>query len=427
MSQEIASQILNNLCDVTKSVDGEAQDGSFASWEEYTSMKDLLRFFGQDNPYDAPRDGLSVGTIRIQNRQMSSFCSYNYLGLNGHPDVIEAVIEAAQRYGSSASASRIAGGECLIHRKLERALSDFVGVEDAITTVGGYIANLACINFLVGASDLVIYDEFCHNSIVEGCVHSGAKRLQFRHADYAHLNQLLHSNRKQARRCLVIVESVYSMDGDIADLPRLIDLKTEHNAMLMVDEAHSLGVIGKTGRGICEYSGCSPKDIDILMCTLSKSFASCGGVILGQTALIKMLRYQAPGFHLYSAGLPPTASAAALKALEVMQDEPERLIRLHENSKRFHAACQEEGLDTGTSVGAPIIPIFTHDKGDAQEDMARIMRSFFQKNIHVIGLNYPVVPRNASRLRFFVTSEHRRQDLEQAAQVTAQILTSARG
>lgn len=398
------------------------QGNDFYNWEEGKPTREMFDFFGSNNPYDAPRDGQAHAQIDINDRKLTSFCTYNYLGLNGHPDLVTAVHEAAKQYGTSASASRIAGGDCSIHRDFEAELAEFVGCEDATSTVGGYIANVATISFIVGREDLILYDEYCHNSIVVGCTSSNAKRMQFRHQDYDQLNDLLKSNRHKYRRCLIVVESVYSMDGDIADLPKLIELRDTYNGMLMVDEAHSLGTLGKTGRGICEYFGVDAKQVDILMATLSKSFASCGGVILGSRSLTAMLRYRAQGFHLYSAGLPPTSIAAAQAALKLIRAEPERISKLQENADKFREILINKGLDVGVSKETSIIPVFVSSAYQDMKGMAMLNRRLFQNNIHVIGLTYPVVPRNESRLRFFVSSLHNESDFEHTATIVSELL-----
>lgn len=400
----------------------DRQTADFSLWEEWKPLCDMMNFFGQNNPYDAPRDGQAEAVISIQGKSLASFCTYNYLGLNGHPEVISASNSAASQFGTSASASRIAGGECAIHKQFEDEIANFFECESAATTVGGYVANVAVIGFLADKEDLIIFDEFCHNSIVAGCSNSAARRVQFRHQDIDHLETLLQEQRNKYRRVLIIVESVYSMDGDIANLPRLVALKERFGAILMVDEAHSLGVLGATGRGLAEHYGMPCSSIDVLMSTLSKSFASCGGIIMGSRALTQMLKYKAKGFQLYSAGIPPTAVAAAQSALHILAREPERVIRLQQNAAYLMAAMKSKNVNVGLCEGTPIIPVMVGKNHQTTEQMAELTRQFFRRGIHVIGLSYPVVPRNEARLRFFVSVNHTHEILDDAVDIAAELL-----
>ncbi|MDL4864784.1 aminotransferase class I/II-fold pyridoxal phosphate-dependent enzyme, partial [Halomonas elongata] len=327
-----------------------------------------------------------------------------------------------RRHGSSASASRVAGGECAIHRQLEDQLAEHLGTEEAIVTVGGYIANMATIRYLMGEGDLILFDEFCHNSLLEGCVSSKARRMQFRHNDLDHLDRLLNKQREQHRRVLVVVESVYSMDGDIVDLEKLVAIKNRHNAFLMVDEAHSIGVLGDTGRGLCEHAGVAAADVDIIMGTLSKSLASCGGFIAGSRALTGLLRYIVPGFLLYSAGVPPTSCAASLAVLTTLRNDNSRVQRLQANARAFRAIAQELELDTGLADATPIVPIMLGAAGDSVEKMAWVTREMYRNRVHVVGITYPVVPRDEARLRFFLTSEHDENQYRRALEITRQVI-----
>lgn len=398
------------------------RETDFADWPEYQQVTAIEHFFGEDNPYCAPREGTIGKTVTIDGEAFDSFCSYNYLGLNGSSQVKTAVIETLERHGSSASASRVAGGECAIHRQLEEALADHLGTEDAIVTVGGYIANMATIRFLMGEDDLIVFDEYCHNSLVEGCVTSKARRMQFRHNDLNHLDKLLSKQREQHRRVLVVVESVYSMDGDIVDLKKLVAIKNRHNVYLMVDEAHSVGVLGETGRGLCEHAGMEATDVDIMMGTLSKSLASCGGFIAGSRALTGLLRYSAPGFLLYSAGVPPTSCAASLAVLDTLKADNSRVQRLQANARAFRDIARDLELDTGLSDATPIVPIMLGGAGDSVEKMAWVTRELYRNRVHVVGITYPVVPRGEARLRFFLTSEHTENQYRRALEITRQVI-----
>ena len=242
-----------------------------------------------------------------------NYTSYDYLGLCNEPTVIKAAEDAVRKYGSSVSASRLAGGQISLHSKLEQAIADFLGVEACIAMLGGHTCNVNTIKCLMNRRDLILHDELAHNSIIEGAVYSGASRLAFKHNDYNDLERILREHRGDYEKVLVCIEGVYSMDGDIPDLPQFIRIKQRYNCILYVDEAHSIGVLGETGRGIGEYFGIDMTLVDLWMGSLGKAFASAGGYIAGSAVVIEILRYRAPGF-VYSIGMPPANAAAALAA-----------------------------------------------------------------------------------------------------------------
>jgi len=231
------------------------------------------------------------------------------------------------------------------------------------------------------------------------------------------LDRVLHSVAGRHRRVLVIVEGVYSMDGDVADLPRLIELRAQHGFWLMVDEAHSLGVLGASGRGTAEHFGCDPRDVDIWMGTLSKTTASCGGYIAGSQALVSILKAQAGGF-VYSVGLAPTLAAAASTSLEIIRREPERVARMHANGRYFFDAAHRAGLDTGLSVGASVTPVIVGDSIRA----AQLSNDLEEAGINVMPIIHPAVPEGQARLRFFITSEHTHAQMDHAVAQTAEKL-----
>jgi 7-keto-8-aminopelargonate synthetase-like enzyme len=257
-----------------------------------------------------------------------------------------------------------------------------------------------------------------HNSAVMGAVLSGARRIPFPHNDLDQLEQLLVANRGQHERVMIMVEGAYSMDGDLPDLPRLIEIKRRHHSWLMVDEAHSLGVIGPTGRGIAEHYRVDPRDIDIVMGTLSKSFGSCGGFIAGSTELVTLLRIMAPGFLLYSTGLPPTSTAAALAALRIMREEPERVRRLQRNIAEFTALARSRNLDIDRSGRTAVVPVVV----GKDEVALRLMTGLLEVGVLVHAVVHPVVPRNKSRLRFFLTACHTTEQFSYALDHLVQIL-----
>lgn len=402
------------------------QDGrQFArldQFEEITGFnrqKETLRRLHLPNPYFRPNETITADTAVIEGRELLSYSSYNYLGFSGDRRVIEAAQEAVQRYGTSVSASRLATGEKPLHRELERELADLLGTGDAVVFVSGHATNVTVIGHLFGSPDLILYDALAHNSILQGCVLSGARYMAFSHNDPRALEQLLEKYRGQYERVLIAVEGVYSMDGDVADLPSLVDLKKRFNAILLVDEAHSIGVLGATGRGIGEHFGVNRQDVDLWMGTLSKSLASCGGYIAGSREVVEYLRYTAPGF-LYSVGITPANTAAALTACRLMLEEPERLVRLHENSKLFLDLARQRSLNTGLSSGSAVIPVIV---GNSVKSL-QLADALFRQGINVHPVLHPAVPEDATCLRFFVTSQHTEEQLRRTARAVASCLES---
>ena len=285
-------------------------------------MRRTGEILGLESPYFQPHSGIAGAQTRMGNREYDNFVSYNYLGLNGDPRVSEAAKTAIDRYGTTVSASRVVSGERPLHRELEQALAEACGTEDAVAFVSGHATNVSVIGHLVGPEDAILYDQFGHNSIVQGALLSGARRVPFPHNDLVALDRQLGQVRDQVKRVLVIVEGHYSMDGDVVDLPALLAIVRRHRASLMVDEAHSLGVLGRSGLGIAEHCGVDPGEVDVWMGTLSKTLSSCGGYIAGSKALVDYLRCSTPGF-VYSVGLAPPVAAAATAALQIMLKEPE--------------------------------------------------------------------------------------------------------
>jgi 8-amino-7-oxononanoate synthase len=361
----------------------------------------MVREAGLENPYFSVHEGLTSDRTTIAGRELISWASYNYLGMSGDPAVTAASKGAIDRFGTSVSASRLVSGEKTIHGELERAIANLVGAEDAVTFVGGHATNETVIGHVVGPGDLVLHDAFAHNSLLQGAILSGARRRPFPHNDFAAAEAILAQVRGQYRRVLVVIEGIYSMDGDYADLPRFVGVAKRHKALLMVDEAHSIGVMGATGRGAGEHFGVAPTDVDLWMGTLSKAFGSCGGYIAGSAALVRWLKYTVPGF-VYSIGLPPAAAGAALGAIQLLQREPQRVSQLRENARLFLQLAKEAGLDTGSSGGTAIVPVIIGNSMNA----LRLSRALFTRGINVQPILYPAVEEKAARLRFFITSRH---------------------
>ena len=394
-----------------------------AQWSEYRALRERLDEIsdaGVSSPFFHVHEGVSGRTVQIAGRQLINFANYNYLGLSGNETVNTAVFAAVRQYGSSVSASRVVSGERPVHRELEQELAQFVGTDDAIVYIGGHPANVSTISHLLSADDVVLCDALLHNSGMQGAEFSGARRLVFPHNDWAALDSLLTQTRAQHRRALVIIEGVYSADGDIPDLAKFVEVKNRHHAMLMVDEAHSLGVLGATGRGIAEHAGVDPGSVDIWMGTLSKSLASCGGYIAGSRALVEYLKYTSPGF-VYSVGITPANAAASLAALRALRAEPQRVQQLQQNAATFLYLCKAAGLDTGASRETPIIPIIV---GDSLRAM-RIAERLFSAGINVQPMVAPAVPEHQARLRFFVACTHTDSDLRFAVDTLKQAMTVA--
>jgi 8-amino-7-oxononanoate synthase len=401
-------------------VDIPPENYRFDLYPEFQALRQNMRALqgsGLVNPYFNVHERVTNDTTVIGGRQMINWSSYNYLGMSGDPAVVQAAKEAIDRYGTSVSASRLVSGEKPVHRELERAIADFVGVEDAICFVGGHSTNETTIGHLFGPGDLILHDSLSHNSIIQGCILSGARRRPFAHNDWKVLDNLLTDLRHDYRRVLVVIEGVYSMDGDYPDLPQFVGVKKQHKAFLMVDEAHSAGTMGLHGRGIAEHFDIKPTEVDIWMGTLSKSYGSAGGYIAGSRALVEYLKYTCPGF-VYSVGMPPSNAAAALASLRLLEDEPERVARLHSNARLFLRLAQERGLNTGMSKDSPVIPVIL---GNSLHSL-RLSQALFARGINVQPILYPAVEESAARLRFFITSRHTDEQIKETVAAVAEEL-----
>ncbi len=396
------------------------EDYCFDLMPEYRRLKQTKAQFamtGLPDPYFSVHQGLTRDTTTVDNRQLISFASYNYLGMSGDPAVTEAVVEAVKKYGTSVSASRLVSGEKDIHRELEHEIASWVGVEDSVVLVGGHSTNESVIGHIVGQQDLILHDALSHNSIVQGAILSGSRRRPFPHNDFKALDEALTEQRKRYRRVLVIVEGVYSMDGDYPDLPKFVEICKRHQCWLMVDEAHSIGTMGMHGRGIAEHFGIKPTDVDIWMGTLSKSFGSCGGYIAGKRELIEYLKYTTPGF-VFSVGLSPPNTAAALAALRTLKKDPGRVTRLKEASRLFLTEAKKHGLNTGNSHDTPVVPVIIGNSLLALQ----LSRRMIDSGVNVQPILYPAVEESATRLRFFVNSTHTNQQIIYAVDKCAEHL-----
>lgn len=387
-------------------------DTSFESLPGFASINAQKAFGGElglGNPYYRTHETMAGAYSRIDGRPVLNFSSYDYLGLNGHPEITASVQEAAARWGTSVSASRMTAGERTLHQELETELAAIYEADAALLFVSGHGTAVSTIAALMGPKDVIIHDALIHNCVVMGAQCSGAARRIFPHNDLDALEALLKRERHHHGRALIVTEGLFSMDGDGVDLARLVDLKQRYGCWLMVDEAHAIGVMGKTGRGIFEEVGVSPGDVDIWLGTLSKSLVSCGGYIAGSQALIEYLKGHAPGF-VYSVGMPVPNVVAALGALRLMKREPDRVARLQGNGRHFLAGARARGLDTGPSWGFSIVPIMV---GDSLRTVALADR-LLARGINAFPVLPPGVPEKSARLRFFVTADHTTEELDQA-------------
>jgi 8-amino-7-oxononanoate synthase len=360
--------------------------------------------------YNQPVSELRGGArVLVNGREMGMYASYSYLGLIGHPRINQAAKAAVDKFGTGTHGVRFLAGSLTIHKELEETIAAFKDAEAAITFSSGYVTNLTVVSTLVGRGDYVISDKLNHASIVDGCLMSGAKFLRFRHNDMQALEQRLSSIAPRAAK-LVVTDAVFSMDGDLIDFPRMVALCQQYDAWLMVDEAHSLGVLGQSGHGIEEHFG-MPGTIDIKMGTLSKTIPSVGGYVAGNKELINFLRH-ASRAYLFSAALPPAQVGAAKAAFEVILDEPWRVENLRRNTQQFIHGLQQRGFDTMRTETA-IVPVLCGE----DEVAYRMTRDSQLNNVFVLPVVSPAVPSGLARLRATVTAAHEPDEIEHAMDV----------
>jgi glycine C-acetyltransferase len=375
--------------------------------ERASRMKENKTFF-----YLKSIEGSSGPKVHIDGREMIMFASYNYLGLISHPRVKEAAKRAIDEYGTGAAGVRLLAGTTKAHEELEEKIAQFKKTEDAITYSSGYVTNLAAITTLCQRGDLVIMDKLDHASIIDGCILSGANHRSFIHNNMESLENIL-AQAKHYQNKLIVVDAVYSMDGDIANLPELSRLAKKYNAKLMVDEAHSIGVIGETGHGIEEHFGLE-NSIDIYMGTLSKTIPSIGGYLAGDKDLINFLKLSSRPF-IFSASLPPVAVVTAKACFEVIESEPELVKQLQRNIKHFREGLKELGYDTGQSETA-IVPIMVGE----EEKTLQLCRIVNEEGVFICPILFPAVPKGTNRLRAHVLATHTPEDIEKALHIFEQ-------
>ncbi len=352
--------------------------------------------------------------VEIEGKTFLSFCSNNYLGLANHPFVVKAVKDAVEKYGWGAGASRLVSGNMTLHETLEKEISMFKRKEAAIVFPTGYMANLGAISTLVSSGDVVICDKLNHASIIDGCRLSGADFRVYAHCNMEKLENILKKSSKYKRR-LIVTDSVFSMDGDLAPLPDIVRIAAKHNAMVMVDEAHGTGVFGKNGMGVVEHFNLN-NDVDIVMGTLSKAIGSLGGYVTGNIDLISYLRNKARSF-MYTTALPPAVCAASIAGIKLIQEDSSIQDSLWQNVHFVKDKLRSLSINTISSE-SQIIPILI---GDAQKAVA-ISKLLYERGILIPAIRPPTVPANSSRLRMTVMSSHTQRDLEKLFQVLSDVL-----
>lgn len=392
---------------------GKPERPSFAAVAERRFRLAGKSIIEKGHPYFVPVDRLERMYASNPDGYVS-LAHYDYLGLSRHPRVVAAGHEAIDAMGSGAGASRLVGGERSTHRALEQNLAGFLGHGDVLAMISGYLTNVSLITHLLGPRDLVLIDELAHNSIVLGAKSGRFECRTFRHNDLDHLEEQLAAERDQYRHVLIVVEGLYSMDGDLPDLPKLVEIKNRHDSWLLMDEAHSFGVLGKTGRGISEHFGMDPSEIELSVGTLSKSFVSSGGFVCASKDVISWLRFTLPGF-VYSVGLSPTTVATANEALNVLKDEPDRVDRLKRKSALFRDAARAAGLNPGNAIGEAVVPLMF----DTPEQTMMVSQTLLEAGIYAPPIVQVGVPKDQPRIRFFFSAEHRDQDILRAIDVAA--------
>ena len=381
--------------------------------ERVETLKGVGEYF-----YNLPVSELRGGArVLVNGREMGMFASYSYLGLLGHPRINAAARKAVDDFGTGTHGVRTLAGTLTLHQELEETIAEFKETEDAVTFSSGYATNLSVISTLVGRHDYVFSDKLNHASIVDGCLLSGAKFVRFRHNEIDDLEARLKAAPASAAK-LVVADAVFSMDGDIIDLPHVAEVCRRHQAWLMIDEAHSVGVLGATGRGIEEHFG-TPGVIDIKMGTLSKTIPSVGGYVAGSADLIRYLRHTARAY-IFSAALPPAQAAAAREAFQVILDEPWRVEALKRNAAQFLSGLKARGMNTLQSETA-IVPVLC-----GTDDAAfRMTREAQLEDVFALPVVSPAVPEGLARLRATVTAAHTSDEIERAMDVFARAAKKA--
>jgi glycine C-acetyltransferase len=350
----------------------------------------------------------------VDGKSVLNFCSNNYLGLANHPRMVKAVQDIVTQYGVGPAAVRTIAGTMEIHRQLERRLAAFKGVEAAITFQSGFAANLATIQALVGKEDVIFSDELNHASIIDGARLSGARIVRYAHANPEDLERLINENKGSYTRALIVTDGVFSMDGDIAPLDKICAIANQQDILLMVDDAHGEGVLGRGGRGIVDHFHLHGK-VDIEVGTLSKAFGVVGGVVAGSSVIVEWLTQRGRPF-LFSSAATPGDVAACLAALDILEESTELVDRLWENARFFKGEMKNLGFDTGVST-TPITPVMLGESPLAQQ----FSRDLFENGVFAMALGYPTVPKGKARIRVMISASHAQTDLEQGLEAFAKV------
>jgi len=350
----------------------------------------------------------------VDGKRVLNFCSNNYLGLANHPRIVQAAQEAVKKYGVGPAAVRSIAGTMDLHLELEQRLAAFKGVEAAITFQSGFAANLGTIPALVGKEDAVFSDELNHASIIDGCRLSGAKIIRYAHCNPEDLDRVLREERQKYPRAMVITDGVFSMDGDMAPLDKIYEVVKNYNAMLMVDDAHGEGVVGKGGRGIVDHFNLHGK-VDVEVGTLSKAFGVVGGVSAGNPVVVEWLRQRGRPF-LFSSAMTVPDVAACLAAVDILETSTELVDKLWENARYFKAEMGRLGFDTGLST-TPITPIMLGEAPLAQQ----FSRELFENGLFAMSIGFPTVPKGKARIRVMISAAHAREDLDKGLEIFAAV------
>lgn len=388
-------------------------------YQQMVFQRSFAAFAKLQNPYYRLHDAKAGAMSRVDGQEVINFASYDYLGLNGHPEIAAAVSRALEAYGSSVSASRITAGERPVHRALESALARLYEADDCIAYVSGHAGAVSTVATLMGPKDLILHDALIHNCVVVGAQLSGSARRPFPHNNLEALEAILAAERHRFDRVMIISEGLFSMDGDGPDLAQLIAVKTTYDCWLMIDDAHGLGVLGASGRGIFEHQSLSPQGVDLWLGTLSKSLVSCGGYVAGSAAAIDLLKHHAPGF-VYSVGMPATNAVAATVALDLMLREPQRVAMLQRQSHRFREGARKVGLDTGECWGFGVVPIIMGETVPTVTLAERLLK----RGVNAFPIVPPGVPEKSARLRFFINATHTDEQIDAAVAILADEVTA---
>ncbi len=370
-------------------------------------LQDELQALGDAGLYNNIRTISSPqgAWLQIEGRRVLNFCSNNYLGLANHPRLVEAAKKAIDHYGVGPGAVRIISGTNDLHIELEKRMARFKAVEAALSLQSGFQANAATIPALVGKEDVIFSDRLNHASIIDGCRLSGGKIIPYDHCDVVSLEAVIKENLAQFRRAMIITDGVFSMDGDVAPLDKIYEVAKKYDILLMVDDAHGEGVLGKGGRGIVDHFGLHGK-VDVEIGTMSKAFGVVGGVVAGKAVIIEWLRQRGRPFLFSSAVTPPDA-AACIAAIDILETSTELVDRLWENARYFKAELKRIGYDMGVST-TPITPVMLGEAPLAQQ----FSRELFEVGVFAMATGFPIVPLGKARIRVMISAAHAKEDLD---------------